>query len=173
MEQLYKNQSFIRKLAEFSVYLTIKMVSVEKYPCFFNAGLKRFKSKDGRHFLKCKNESCTLFVPEEKYTELMEAYEVRVDQMFKPYNFPHCFCEDASSLWVSHSSNNPDRPYFRCQDTALDEKCDFFQWADLKLKKKKQRTARTKKEKCMCEKGVSDMRKLKKLKPLESSDGEN
>ena len=85
MEQPYKNQSFIRKLAEFSVYLTIKMVSVEKYPCFCNAGLKRFKSKDGRHFLKCKNESCTLFVPEEKYTELMEAYEMRVDQMFKPY----------------------------------------------------------------------------------------
>ena len=148
------------------------MVSVEKYPCFCNAGLRRFKSKDGRHFLKCKNESCTLFVPEEKYTELMEAYEMRVDQMFKPYNFPHCYCEDASSLWVSHSSNNPDRPYFRCQDTS-DEKCDFFQWADVKPKKKKG-AARTKSEKCtLCEKGESEKRKSKKLKPLQSSDEEN
>ena len=73
------------------------MVSVEKYPRFCNAGLKRFEWKDGRYFLQCKTESCTLFAPEEKYTELMEAYEMRVDQMFKPFNFPQCYCEEISS----------------------------------------------------------------------------
>jgi len=103
----------------------------------------------------------------------MEAYEMRVDQMFKPFNFPQCYCEEISSLWVSHSSNNPDRPYFRCKKTPLDEKCDFYQRTDVKAKQKKSEKKK-KKEKCgMCGKGGSEERKLKRLKPLKSSDEEN
>ena len=113
------------------------MVSVEKYPCFCGAGLRRFESKDGRGFLKCKDEMCTLFTPEEKYINLMECYELKFDKMFKPNNFPLCRCEDVSSLWVSNSVSNPGRPYFRCEETDTDDKCDFFQWADGKTKVKK------------------------------------
>ena len=78
------------------------MVPVEKYPCFCGAGLKRFESKDGRGFLKCKDEMCTLFTPEEKYNNLMECYKLKVDKMFKPNNFPLCRCEEVLSLWVSN-----------------------------------------------------------------------
>ena len=72
------------------------MISVEKYPYFCGAGLRCFESKDGRGFLKCKDEMCTLFTPEEKYNSLMECYELKVDQMFKPNNFPLCRCEGVS-----------------------------------------------------------------------------
>ena len=96
------------------------MVSVEKYPCFCGAGLKSFKCKAGQGFLKCQAETCTLFVPEEKYIDLMEGYETKVNKIFKPNNFPLCCCNEAASLWVSHSISNPDRPYFRCQDTDVD-----------------------------------------------------
>ena len=87
------------------------MVSVEKYPCFCGAGLRRFESKDGRGFLKCKDEMCTLF--------------------------------------------NPGRPYFRCEETDADDKCDFFQWTDGKTKvkksmKKKKRLETTAEEDLCC-----------------------
>jgi hypothetical protein len=147
------------------------MVSLDKYPCFCGSGLQRIESKDGsRGFLKCKTETCTLFIPEEKYTELFEAYEMRVDSRFKSNNFPLCDCEDVSSLWVSHSSKNPERPYFRCQDTSADTKCDFFQWADTKLKRKRKAAGR---ERVLKQKVQSEKRTLRKLKPLESSDEEN
>ena len=113
------------------------MVSVEKYPCFCGAGLRRFESKDGRGFLKCKDEMCTLFTLEEKYINLMECYTLKVEKMFKPNNFPLRRCEDVSSLWVSNSVSNPGRPYFGCEETDADDKCDFFQWADGKTKAKK------------------------------------
>ena len=38
-----------------------------------------------------------------------------------------------------YGSSNPDRPYFRCQETDANEKCDFFQWADIKSVKKKRK----------------------------------
>ena len=102
------------------------MVSVERNSNFCGAGLGRFESKDGRGFLKCKNEMCTLFTPEEKYNSLMECYELKVDKMFKPNNFPLCRCEEVSSLWVCNSVSNPGRPYFRCEETGADDKSDFF-----------------------------------------------
>ena len=64
------------------------MVSVERYPCFCYAGLRHFESKDGRGFLKCRDETCTLFTPEEKYNSLVECYGLKVDKMFKQNNFP-------------------------------------------------------------------------------------
>ena len=64
--------------------------------------------------------------PGGKVTDLFESYEMKVDTSFKTNNFPLCYCEDVVSLWVSHSSKNPERPYFRCQDTSADTKCDFF-----------------------------------------------
>ena len=66
-----------------------EIVSVEKSPCFWGAGLKRFKSKVGRGFLKCQAETCTLFVPEEKYTHLMVGYKTKVNKIFKSNNFPY------------------------------------------------------------------------------------
>ena len=52
------------------------MVSIENYKCFCKEGaLERFESKEGRGFVKCSKECCTLFVPEEKYLDLMDAYE--------------------------------------------------------------------------------------------------
>ena len=69
---------------------------------------------------KCQAETCTLFVPEEKYTDLMLGYETKVKKIFKPNNFPLCCCNEAASLWLSHSISNPDRLYFRCQDTDVD-----------------------------------------------------
>ena len=141
------------------------MVSLDKYPCFCGSGLERFESRDGRGFLKCASQKCTLFIPEERYPELMDAYEMKVDKVFKPNKFPLCECEDVSSLWISHSSKNPDRSYFRCQDTSPDTKCNFFQWADVKLKKKRKNALKDKKP--------SEKQKRRKLKPLESSDDED
>ena len=171
MERLYKNTEFSQSSCRNLKLQDIRMVSVEKYPCFCGSGLQRIESKDGsRGFLKCKTETCTLFIPEEKYTDLFESYEMKVDTSFKPNNFPLCYCEDVVSLWVSHSSKNPERPYFRCQDTSADTKCDFFHWADTKLKRKRKAASR----KCVLKQKVqSGKQKLKKVKPLESSDDEN
>ena len=58
-----------------------------------------------------------------------------------------CNCEDVASLWVSHLSSNPDRPYFRCQETDTNEKCNFFQWADMKSVQKKERLEKSDKRK--------------------------
>ena len=119
------------------------MVSIENYKCFCKEGaLERFESREGRGFVKCSKECCTLFVPEEKYLDLMDAYEKKVLDKYKPSNFPKCNCDEVASLWLSYSSKNPERPYFRCQDTDPDEKCGFFQWADSvsKVKKGKRKT---------------------------------
>ena len=52
------------------------MVSIENYKCFCKEGaLEGFESKEGRGFVKCSKECCTLFVPEEKYLNLMDAYD--------------------------------------------------------------------------------------------------
>ena len=71
--------------------------------------------------MKCSKESCTLFVPEEKYLNLMDAYESKVLEKHKPSNFPKCDCNELASLWLSYSSKNPNQPYFRCQDTDPEE----------------------------------------------------
>lgn len=111
--------------------------------CFCSSDLQRIESKDGSGgFLKCKTQTCTLFIPEEKYTDLFESYEIKVDSSFKPNNFPLCDCEDVASLWVTHSSKNSERPYFRCQDKSGDSKCDFFHWADNKPKTKRKAASR-------------------------------
>ena len=144
------------------------MVSVKKYPCFCGACLKRFKSKVGRGFLKCQAETCTLFVPEEKYIDLMEGYETKVNKIFKPNNFPLCCCNEAASLWVSHSISNPDRPYFRCQDTDVDEKCEFFQWADQNLEAKKVKRKQNKSVQTSTA-STKPQRKRRVVKHLESS----
>ena len=90
----------------------------------------------------------------------------------KENGFPLCYCEDVVSLWVSHSSKNPGRPYFRCQDMSDDTKCDFFHRVDTKLKRKRKAASRegVLKQK---QKVQSGKQKLKKLKPIESSDDEN
>ena len=134
------------------------MASLNKYPCFCNsAGLERFESKTGRGFLKCKAGSCPLLIPEEKYPQLMDAFEMRVHECYKPNNFPLCHCDQISSLWVSQSKANPGRPYFPCRDNEENDKCDFFKWADVKKKTKSH--ARMQK-------------RATRLKPLESSDEE-
>ena len=68
----------------------------------------------------------------------MGAYEKKVDKVFKQNKFLLFECEDASSLWITHSSKKPGRPYFRCQDTSA----DFFQRADVKLKKQRKAVKR-------------------------------
>ena len=116
------------------------MVSIENYKCFCKDGaLERFESKKGRGYVKCSKESCTLFVPEEKYLDLVDAYENKVLEKYKPSNFPKCNCNELASLWLSYSSKNPKRPYFRCQDTDPEEKCSFFLWADSVSKPKKRK----------------------------------
>lgn len=146
--------------------LVFTMVSIEKYRCFcVDGALERFQSKEGRGFVKCSRESCTLFAPEEKYLELMDVYEKRVLGKFKPNNFPKCNCEEITSLWVSYSAKNPRRPYFRCQDTDPEEKCDFFLWADSVSKRKKKRKVASGKS--------TRERKAKRVKrKIESSDDE-
>lgn len=147
------------------------MVSIENYKCFCKkSSLERFQSKEGRGFVKCSKESCTLFVPEEKYLELMDAYETKVLEKFKPNNFPKCDCNDVASLWLSYSTKNPKRPYFRCQDTDPDEKCSFFLWADSvsKLKRRKRKASNGKDGKLPKEKKV-----IKRVKrKIESSSDE-
>ena len=142
------------------------MVSVEKYPCFCGAGVKQFKSKDDRSFLTCREETCTFFTPADQYTNLMDVFETKVLKQYKPNKFPMCNCEDVASLWVSHSSSNPDRPYFRCQETDANEKCDFFQWADVKSVKKTKRKRHDLKK-------VTKGKWFKKVQMLKSSDEED
>ena len=142
------------------------MVSVEKYPCFCGAGVKQFKSKDDRSFLTCREETCTFFTPADQYTNLMDMFETKVLKQYKPNKFPMCNCEDVASLRVSHSSSNPDRPYFRCQETDANEKCDFFYWADVKSVKKAKRKRNDLKK-------VTKGKLFKKVQMLESSDEED
>ena len=143
------------------------MVSVEKYKCFCVDGkLERFTSKSGRGFVKCKKETCTMFVPEEKYLDLFHVYENDVHAKFKPNKFPNCHCDEVSSLWVSYSTANHMRPYFRCQDNDEDEKCGFFMWADTVSKLKKKRPKSRKDEKNTVKE------KRQKRIVLESSDDE-
>lgn len=139
------------------------MVSIENYKCFCVDG-----AKQGRGFVKCSKESCTLFVPEEKYLELMDAYETKVLGKFRPNNFPKCNCEEVASLWLSYSSKNPKRPYFRCQDNDPEEKCKFFLWADSVSKRNRKRKVPSGKE----GKSTKD-KKVKRVKrKIESSSDE-
>ena len=107
------------------------MVSVENYDCFCKDGaVERFESKKWKGYEKCSKESRTLFVPEEKHLDLMDAHENKVLEKYKFPNFPKCNCNGLASVWLSYSSKNPKRPYFRCQDTDPEEKCSIFLWAD-------------------------------------------
>ena len=116
--------------------VSYKMVSIGLYPCFCSdGGLKRFKVKDGRYFLKCGSDTCALLLPEERYRELTRAYKTKVCTVFKPNKFPLCQCGKMVSLWVSHSYANPNRPYFRCKEMNSDTRCGFFQWADITTKR--------------------------------------
>ena len=101
----------------------------------------------------------------------MDAYEKKVLDKYKPGKFPKCNCDEVASLWLSYSSKNPRRPYFRCQDTDPDEKCRFFQWADSMSKakkgKRKRKTDSGKEE-------LSKERRVKRIvkRGVESSSGE-
>ena len=107
------------------------MVSLEHYKCFCETpGLTRVKPRDGRGFLKCTKETCSLLIPEEKYPSLMVCYETKVNQCYKPNKFPLCHCNEMCSLWVSNSEANPSRGYFRCQENDEDQKCSYFKWSD-------------------------------------------
>ena len=55
-----------------------------------------------------------MFVPEEKYLDLFHVYENDFHAKFK-------FCDEVASLWVSYSTANHMRPYFRRQDNDEDE----------------------------------------------------
>jgi hypothetical protein len=81
------------------------MAALHKHFCFCGSGLKRFESKDGRGFVKCRTETCSLFTREEFYPELVEMFQTKVNDMFKPNNFPLCECDEVVSLWVSHSTH--------------------------------------------------------------------
>ena len=77
------------------------MVSVEKHNCFCKGWSSRaIRVQEGRGYLKCSKESCTLFVPEEKYLDLMDAYENKVLEKYKPLNFPKC--NELASVWLSY-----------------------------------------------------------------------
>ena len=105
----------------------------------------------------------------------MDAYERKVLDKYKPSNFPKCNCDEVASLWLSYSSKNPERPYFRCQDTDPDEKCVFFQWADSvpRVKKGKRKRKRKRKTDSGKEK-LSKERKVKRSvkRKIESSSDE-
>ena len=76
------------------------MAALHKHFCFCGSGLKRFESKDGRGFVKCRTETCSLFTREEFYPELVEVFQTKVNDKFKPNNFPLCECAEVVSLWV-------------------------------------------------------------------------
>ena len=102
------------------------MVSMSKYPCFCSANVTTFTSrKDGRGFLKCRRETSTLFVQEEQYKTLMEAYDSQVDARFKPNNFPLCYCNEVTALRVS----------IRASIIEEEDRCFFVQWAGSKVRK--------------------------------------
>ena len=76
----------------------------------------------------------------------MDSYEIKVLEKYKPSNFPKCDCNELASLWLSYSSNNPNRPYFRCQDTDPEEKCSFSLWTDNVSKPRKRKRKASSKE---------------------------
>jgi hypothetical protein len=65
--------------------------------------------------------------------------KTKLNNKFKPYNFPLCECDEVVSLWVSHSADHPGRPFFRCKEMDEDEKCGFFLWAEQVTKEKRKR----------------------------------
>ena len=76
---------------------------------------------------------------------------------------------------MSNSVSNPGCPYFRCEETDADDKCDFFQWADGKTKVRKSMTKK-KRDLKRLQKRTSAVKKpkkvMKRIKPLQSSDEE-
>ena len=148
------------------------MVDISHMPCFCSdAGLERFTSKSGRGFVKCSTSNCTLFCPEEKYNELYQVYEEKVLEKFKPPkgSFPLCHCGDVASLWVSHSSANPMRPFFRCQEMDDDEKCEYFKWGDGSKAKRRM----IKRKASQVKRGSKAKKSFKKVKRVKvSSDDE-
>jgi hypothetical protein len=146
------------------------MAALKNHFCFCSSGLKRFESKDGRGFVRCRTETCTLFVAEEKYTELVEVFQTKVHNKYKPNNFPLCECDEVCSFWVSHSTENPGRPFFRCQETDKNEKCDFFAWADQVTKTRRKRACDGTK---VTKKVTKSRKKMKRVKPLDSSDDDD
>ena len=113
------------------------MVSLSKLPCFCGPNNpKRFTSKAERGNVKCATSECGLFCAEERYNELFQIYEDEVLAKYKPPNtFPSCHCGDLASLWISHSSQNNLRPYFRCAESDQQDRCEYFKWANGRGKK--------------------------------------
>ena len=106
------------------------MVSVEKYKCFCVDGKReRFTSKSGRGFVKCKKETCTMFVPEEKCLDLFHVYENDFHAKFKPNKFPNCLCDEVYGCHIQqlticgHTSDSKIMMKAKI-------KCGFFMWAD-------------------------------------------
>ena len=76
---------------------------------------------------------------------------------------------------MSNSVSNPGCPYFRCEETDADDKCDFFQWADGKTIVKKSMTKKKGDLKRLQNRtsAVEKPKKvMKRIKPLQSSDEE-
>ena len=71
-----------------------------------------------------------------RYHIIMDAYETKVVKEFNTNKFPLCECDYPGTLMDSKSSNNPERPYFRCQSIADEEKCSFFHWGDVTMNSK-------------------------------------
>jgi hypothetical protein len=96
----------------------------------------------------------------------IETFQTRVNDKFKPNNFPLCDCDEVVSLWVSHSTKNPGRPFFRCQEMDEDEKCGYFLSADQVTKEKRKKRGRVDPKKVT----KTRNKKPKRVKPLKSSD---
>ena len=88
--------------------------------------------KSGRVFFTCPEKTCPVFCFENKLRDYCTSLTSKLLPLYKCFT-PLCQCDRPTTLKVSGSEKNPQRPYFSCKS---DEQCKFFQWGDEELSDK-------------------------------------
>ena len=85
---------------------------------------------NGREYVRCTNRSCGYFCSVEDLPSYERAVQLDVSETFTGKDSPLCQHNRPCALRLSHSENNPGRPYFGCKERLP---CSLFCWADLPL----------------------------------------
>ena len=101
---------------------------------FHQCNLILFEARSNdKVYIKCQVDQCPIFMHEDSAYHYMSNVCGRLHESYlRRKKILICGCEEAVSLRVSKTENNPGRPYFICRDRD----CRFFQWADVELSKK-------------------------------------
>ena len=90
-------------------------------------------AKTGWEYLRCPAWTCFLFCGKQNGEKYMSAVRKNIHpDVCDRWEKITCLCGNVPILKQSFSQKNPDRLYLACGN---DNRCKFFRWADLKVKK--------------------------------------